>query len=62
MKTLKPRFGLLAKLILFLAAVLIPLAAVTWLISVQTLRQRMTEEFRSKGTDIANSQGHASLE
>ena len=55
MKTLKPRFGLLAKIILFLAAVLIPLAAVTWLISVQTLRQRMTEEFTSKGTAIANS-------
>ena len=55
MNTLKPRFGLLAKIILFLAAVLIPLAAVTWLISVQTLRQRMTEEFTSKGTAIANS-------
>ena len=55
MKTSKPRFGLLAKIILFLAAVLIPLAAVTWLISVQTLRQRMTEEFTSKGTAIANS-------
>jgi sensor histidine kinase regulating citrate/malate metabolism len=55
MKTLKPRFGLLAKIILFLAAVLIPLAAVTWLISVQTLRTRMTEEFTSKGTAIANS-------
>ena len=55
MKSSKPRFGLLAKIILFLAAVLVPLAAVTWLISVQTLRQRMTEEFTSKGTAIANS-------
>ena len=55
MKSHKPRFGLLAKIILFLAAVLVPLAAVTWFISVQTLRQRMTEEFTSKGTAIANS-------
>jgi methyl-accepting chemotaxis protein len=55
MKTSKPRFGLLAKIILFLAAVLIPLAAVTWYISVQTLRRQMTEEFTSKGGAIANS-------
>src|SRR5262249_45108048 len=55
MKTLRPRFGLLAKIILFLAAVLIPLAAVTWLISVHTLKRSMTEEFTSKGTAIANS-------
>jgi twitching motility protein PilJ len=50
-----PRFGLGTKIILFLAAVLIPLAAITWFVSVQTLRQRMTEEFTSKGTAIANS-------
>ncbi|HET7339940.1 MAG TPA: methyl-accepting chemotaxis protein [Methylomirabilota bacterium] len=55
MKTSKPRFGLLAKIILFLAAVLIPLAAVTWYVSVQTLRRQMTEEFTSKGSAIANS-------
>jgi len=55
MKTSKPRFGLLTKIILFLAAVLIPLAAVTWYISVQTLRRQMTEEFTSKGSAIANS-------
>jgi twitching motility protein PilJ len=55
MKRLAPRFGLLAKIILFLAAVMVPLAAVTWTISVQTLRQRMTEEFTSKGMAIANS-------
>jgi twitching motility protein PilJ len=55
MKNSRPRFGLLAKIILFLAAVLVPLAAITWFISVQTLRQRMTEEFTSKGTAIANS-------
>jgi twitching motility protein PilJ len=55
MKTSKPRFGLLVKIILFLAAVLIPLAAVTWYVSVQTLRRQMTEEFTSKGSAIANS-------
>jgi methyl-accepting chemotaxis protein len=56
MKTAKtPRFGLLTKIIIFLAAVLLPLAAVTWYVSVQTLRQQMTEEFTSKGTAIANS-------
>lgn len=51
----KLRFGLLAKIILFLAAVLVPLAAVTWTISVRALRENMTEEFTSKGTAIANS-------
>jgi twitching motility protein PilJ len=55
MKIAKTRFGLLAKIILFLAAVLIPLAAVTWYVSVQTLRSKMTEEFTSKGSAIANS-------
>jgi methyl-accepting chemotaxis protein len=55
MKSRKLRFGLLAKIIVFLAAVLVPLAAVTWSISVQTLRQRMTEEFTSKGSAIANT-------
>jgi methyl-accepting chemotaxis protein len=55
MKTTKPRFGLLAKVVLFLAAVLVPLALVTWFVSVHTLRLRMTEEFTSKGTAIANS-------
>ena len=55
MKTSKARFGLLTKIILFLAAVLIPLAAVTWYVSVQTLRRQMTTEFTSKGSAIANS-------
>jgi twitching motility protein PilJ len=49
------RVGLLAKIILFLAAVLIPLAAVTAYVSVDALRDRMTEEFTSKGSAIANS-------
>jgi len=49
------RFGLLPKIIVFLAAVLIPLAAITWYVSVRTMRERMTDEFTSKGTAIANS-------
>jgi methyl-accepting chemotaxis protein len=49
------RFGLPAKISLFLAAILLPLAFMTWTISVQALRARMTEEFTSKGTAIANS-------
>jgi twitching motility protein PilJ len=55
MKTRKTRFGLLFKIILFLAAVLMPLATVTWYASVETLRQKMTDEFTSKGSAIANS-------
>ena len=55
MKKPRARFGLLPKIILFLVAALIPLAAVTWYVSVRTLRERMTEEFTSKGTAIANS-------
>ena len=51
----RTRFGLLPKIIVFLAAVLIPLAAVTWYASVRTLRKEMTDEFTSKGTAIANS-------
>ena len=49
------RFGLLAKIIVFLTIVLVPLAAITWYASVRTLRKEMTDEFTSKGTAIANS-------
>ncbi len=54
-KERKPRFGLLPKIILFLAAALVPLAAVTWYISVQALTRNMTKEFTSKGSAIAKS-------
>ena len=47
MKSGKPRFGLRAKVITFVAAVLVPLAVGTWLVSVQTLRSRKTDEFTS---------------
>src|SRR5581483_9002010 len=55
MRRVRLRFGLLPKMILFLAVVLVPLAAITWYVSVRTLEDRMTEEFTSKGTAIANS-------
>ncbi len=51
----RTHFALLPKIILFLAATLIPLAAITWWISVQALTRSMTEEFTSKGSAIAKS-------
>ena len=56
------RFGLLPKIILFLFAALVPLAAITWYVSVQTLRQKMTEEFTSKGMAIAKSLASSSVD
>jgi methyl-accepting chemotaxis protein len=49
------RLGLLGKIILFLVAVLVPLAGVTWYVSARSLRTSMTEEFTSKGEAIASS-------
>src|SRR5262245_14539974 len=49
------RFGLLPKITLFLVAVLVPLAAITWTISVRALDQNLTDEFTSKGSAIANT-------
>jgi methyl-accepting chemotaxis protein len=51
---LRFRLGLLAKIILFLAAVLVPLAAITAYVSVDALREKMTQEFTSKGSAIAS--------
>jgi len=47
--------GLAVKISVFLAAILVPLAGVTWTLSAQALRTRMTEEFTSKGSAIARS-------
>jgi methyl-accepting chemotaxis protein len=47
--------GLLGKIVLFLVAVLVPLAAVTWYVSARSLKSSMTEEFTSKGEAIAAS-------
>ncbi|MGH7266243.1 MAG: methyl-accepting chemotaxis protein, partial [Candidatus Rokuibacteriota bacterium] len=48
-------FGLPAKISVFLALILVPLAFMTWDISVSALRRQMTDEFTSKGTAIATS-------
>ncbi len=54
-KQVRVRFGLLAKIILFLALVLLPLAAVSWTIAYRSLRDNLTREFTDKGSAIANS-------
>jgi methyl-accepting chemotaxis protein len=51
----RARFGLLAKIILFLVLVLVPLAAVSWTIAYRSLRENLTREFTDKGSAIANS-------
>src|SRR5215475_2953138 len=51
----KPRFGLSAKFILLLAAVLVPLAALSWAISFHAIKASLSDEFTSKGTAIAIS-------
>jgi methyl-accepting chemotaxis protein len=49
------RFGLLAKITLFLALVLVPLAAVSWMVAYRSLQDSLTREFTDKGSAIANS-------
>ncbi|HEV8306837.1 MAG TPA: HAMP domain-containing protein [Methylomirabilota bacterium] len=60
--TARLRFGLLAKLVLFIAVGLILLSTAAWTISVQTLRHSLTEEFTSKGAAIANSLASSSVD
>jgi twitching motility protein PilJ len=47
--------GLLSKIVIFLVVALVPLAAVTWYVSVRSIKAAMTEEFVSKGEAIAGS-------
>jgi methyl-accepting chemotaxis protein len=47
--------GVLGKIVIFLVAALVPLAAVTWYVSARSIRAAMTEEFVSKGEAIAGS-------
>ncbi len=47
--------GLLGKIVIFLVAALVPLAAVTWYVSARSIKKAMTEEFVSKGEAIAGS-------
>ncbi|HET7876914.1 MAG TPA: methyl-accepting chemotaxis protein [Methylomirabilota bacterium] len=56
------RFGLLAKIVVFLLAVLVPLALVSSYLAYQSLQTNMTEEFTSKGTAIANSLASSSVD
>jgi methyl-accepting chemotaxis protein len=56
------RFGLLAKITTFLFLILIPLAALTWMISVQSLRSNLTTEFTSKGTAIAKGLANSGVD
>ncbi len=49
------RLGLRGKMVLFLVAALIPLAAITWYASARSLRTSMAAEFSSKGEAIASS-------
>ncbi len=56
------RFGLLPKIVLFLLAVMVPLAGVSSYFSVQALQSNMTDEFTSKGTAIANSLASSSVD
>src|SRR5262249_14737843 len=55
------RLGLLGKVVLFLVLTLVPLATITWWISVRSLTTNMTEEFTSKGTAIARSLASSSV-
>jgi len=54
--------GLRAKIILLGAGVLIPLAALTWFIAVESLRRNMTQEFTSKGVSIAESLANSAVD
>jgi methyl-accepting chemotaxis protein len=56
------RYGLLAKITTFMFLILIPLAALTWMISVQALRTNLTEEFTSKGTAIAKGLANSGVD
>src|SRR6185503_13178071 len=56
------QFGLLAKIMGFLLLILIPLAALTWAISVQSLRSKLTEEFTSKGSAIAKGLANSAVD
>src|SRR5499426_2134245 len=56
-----PRLGLLGKIVLFLTLTLVPLAMITWWISVRAMTTNLTDEFTSKGTAIARSLASSSV-
>jgi methyl-accepting chemotaxis protein len=49
------QFGLLGKITVFLVAVLVPVAIVSWTIAYRSLQENLTREFTDKGSAIANS-------
>jgi twitching motility protein PilJ len=49
------RFGLLGKISLFLAVVLLPLAGLSWMVAYRSLLDSLTSEFTDKGSAIAKS-------
>ena len=49
------RFGLLAKITVFLAVGLVPLAVVSWMVAYRSLQDSLTREFTEKGSAIATS-------
>jgi signal transduction histidine kinase len=59
---MQSRFGLTAKIVLLGAGVLIPLAALSWFIAVESLRRNMTQEFTSKGVSIAESLANSAVD
>jgi signal transduction histidine kinase/DNA-binding response OmpR family regulator/HAMP domain-containing protein len=56
------RVGLLAKIIVLLAAVLVPLAVISWGLAVHALRSNLTEEFTSKGTAIGEGLARSAVD
>jgi signal transduction histidine kinase len=54
--------GLRAKIILLGAGMLIPLAAITWFIAVESLRRNMTQEYTSRGVSIAESLANSAVD
>ncbi len=58
----KVRFSLLTKIVVFLLAVLVPLAVVSSYFSYQSLESNLTKEFSNKGTAIAKSLASSSVD
>jgi len=56
------RLGLGAKIMLLGAGVLIPLAALSWFVAVESLKRNMTEEFTSKGVSIAENLANSAVD
>ncbi len=60
--TPKVRFSLRTKIVVFLLAVLMPLAVVSSYFAYQSLETNLTAEFTNKGTAIANSLASSSVD